>query len=102
MRAVGQAGRCNRHPTATCCLAAVVIESPFSFTGLQKPLHFQEALCGRFARFASKLVHVVIAEDGVDPEAEEPAWKREFQSRVGATWEGMRGCLLAITKELPC
>jgi hypothetical protein len=33
----------------------VVIEAPFTYTGKPKPLHFQEALCSKFGKFASKL-----------------------------------------------
>lgn len=55
----------------------VVIESAQAFSGLQKPLHFGDALCTRFAPFARKLVHVVI-----DPQLSGGVWEFETAHRV--------------------
>ena len=60
----------------------VIIEAPFTFRGDPKPLHFRDAMCRRFASFAGKIVHIVIEQDMTDPDMEDAAWHREFQSRV--------------------
>ena len=69
----------------------VVVEAPFTFTGNPKPLHFGEALCRRFERFADKIVHVVADFPDAVWKAQEielynrgtnDAWRREFAMRV--------------------
>ena len=57
--------------------AFVIYESPKTYTGRPKPLHFAEHR-QRFARFADKIVHVVL--DETPPYASE-AWARELCQR---------------------
>ena len=59
----------------------IIIEAPHTFQGNPKPLHFQEEVCGRFAPYLEKVVHVVINLPA-DPNIS--AWRREHASRVCA------------------
>ncbi len=75
----------------------VIVEAPVTFTGLPKPLYFDQAKA-RFAEFASKLVHVVV--DGF-PAHVRHAWAREFYQRdfgvTGASGLMARDDLVFIT-----
>ncbi len=55
----------------------VLVEAPVTFRGDPKPLHFAENKA-RFARFADKIVHVVV---DTLPECLENAWGRQFYQR---------------------
>jgi hypothetical protein len=66
------------HEMADWVDAFVIYEARHSYTGLPKPLHFAEGR-ERVARFADKIVHVVI--DDAPPYARE-AWARELYQRA--------------------
>lgn len=60
--------------------AFVIYEARHTYTGLPKPIYFPQGRA-RFARFADKIVHVVI--DEAPPYARE-AWARELYQRASA------------------
>jgi hypothetical protein len=64
----------------------VIYESPLTYTGLPKPLHFQQGK-ERFAKFADKIVHFVIDET---PPYAAHAWARELYQRASAI-RGLQG-----------
>ena len=63
----------------------IIVEGAYAFGGEPKPLHFQAAMCGLFAPFLDKVVHVVTNATG--PEG---SWEKEYAHRVGG-WVGGAG-----------
>lgn len=60
----------------------VITESPLTFTGKEKPLHFEQNR-ERFARFANKIDYVVVDDMPTGPGV--TAWDREFHQRRALT-----------------
>jgi hypothetical protein len=59
----------------------VIVESPISFTGKNKPLYFQDN-AGKFDKYKKKIVHLVINEfPNLTGNAEKDHWYRESYSR---------------------
>jgi len=54
----------------------VIAESPVTFTGRPKPLHFQDNKA-RFAAFADKIIHIVVDDQPVT----DSAWERQWRQR---------------------
>jgi len=54
----------------------VIAESPVTFTGRPKPLHFLDNRA-RFAAFADKIIHIVVDDQPVT----DSAWEREWHQR---------------------
>lgn len=65
--------------------AFIAVEAPWTFQGKPKPLVLRDNLA-RFARFADKLVHVVVEQ----PEAGPSPWDRE-QVQRNAIMDGLKG-----------
>jgi len=69
----------------------VIVESPISFTGKNKPLYFQEN-ASQFDKFQHKIIHVVIDEfPGMTADQEKNHWLRESYSR-DAILRGLTNC----------
>jgi beta-1,4-mannosyl-glycoprotein beta-1,4-N-acetylglucosaminyltransferase len=59
----------------------VIVESTVTFQGDPKPLHFQDNK-SRFARWADKIIHVVVGDDPIKPYAHyNECWSREHHQR---------------------
>lgn len=67
--------------------AFVIVEAPWTFQGAPKPLIFQQN-AARFARFADKIVHVVVDASAAD--AGPSPWDREGMQR-DAVMRGLAG-----------